>query len=170
MTNRNIVLIGMMGCGKSSVGKELGSFGRYKFLDMDLMIESRCQMTIPHIFERYGELYFRTVETETAREAASRESVVIATGGGVILKHENMEALRTNGFVVYLQCRPQVLLDRVKGDKGRPLLNAASEKEKLLEKLLTEREPLYKQYSDYIIDANESSKSKLAKAILEVKK
>jgi len=146
----NIILIGMMGCGKTSVGRAVSLNASMPFFDIDSLIEAQQKMTIPHIFEQYGESYFRVLETEAAKSAATCNNAVISTGGGIVLKPENMSILK--GFVIYLRCSVHQLFERTAGD-SRPLLNAAKkERFKLLEELLTVREPLYTKYSNLILD------------------
>ena len=166
----NIVLIGMMGCGKTSVGQVVSQYLKLPFIDTDTMIEDRTKMTIPHIFEQYGESYFRSVESEIARQAATCTNTVIATGGGIVKNPQNMALLGTSGFVVYLRCSPRQLYERTAEDHNRPLLNTAEKQEERLtklEELLANREPLYTQYSDFIIDAGEATVGELSNVILE---
>ncbi|MDD3165756.1 MAG: shikimate kinase [Oscillospiraceae bacterium] len=117
---KNIVLTGMMGCGKSTVGQALAAALGWEFADMDAEIVRAEGRTIPEIFARDGEAYFRAVETETARGLAGRQSLVIATGGGVVLREENMRALRETGVVVLLDRPASEIFDAVDMD-GRPL-------------------------------------------------
>ena len=155
---RNIVLIGMMGCGKTVVGQAISRKVSMPFIDTDTMIETRLKMTIPHIFEQYGESYFRMIESEAAKEAASQAGVVIATGGGMVMNPQNMAVLGATGFIIYLRCNHKQLYERTAGDKNRPL----SDK---LEELLKLREPLYKSYSNFTIDSATTSINRLAEMI-----
>jgi len=162
--NSNIVLIGMMGCGKTTVGEIISEIGGLSFVDTDTLIESRVQMTVPQIFEKHGEPYFRALETEAAKQAGSHTNAVIATGGGMILSADNMKHLR--GFVVYLRCEAWQLYERVGDDPNRPLLSGTFNKN-FLENMLATREPLYKLYSNFIINAGEHKADELAKIILK---
>jgi len=124
-------------------------------------------MTIPHIFEQYGESYFRSLEADAAHQAAAYINTVIATGGGIVLNPQNMALLGKSGFVVYLRCNLQQLYERTAKDHNRPLLNAAEERFAKIEELLAKRDPLYVQYSDFILNADENSVDELSKTILE---
>lgn len=134
----NIVLIGMPGCGKSTLGKKLAHRTGKTFVDMDAVIVEKAGMTIPEIFERYGEKHFRDIESEVAAELGKEKSQIIATGGGVILRPENMKALGQNGRVVFIQ-RPLENL----ATKGRPL----SKDMDALKTMYEQRLPLYNKYS-----------------------
>ena len=154
----NIVLIGMMGSGKTTTGLALSQRASLPFIDTDAMIEARLKMDIPHIFKQYGESYFRDQETEAARLAASAGGAIIATGGGMVINPQNMALLKKTGFVIYLYCNPQELYKRISGDKNRPLLD------KLLE-LLDQRKPLYEKYSDLAIDSASATTDELSEMI-----
>ena len=147
----NIVLIGMMGSGKTSLGFAISHSASMPFVDTDTLIKQKLNMAIPHIFEQYGESYFRSQETEIAHIAAAYSNTVIATGGGMVTRPENMAALGENGFVVYLRCTANQLYERTAGDENRPLLGELEG----LERLLAERATLYEKYSNFIIDAND---------------
>lgn len=140
----NIVLIGMPGCGKSTLGKHLAKITGKTFVDMDLIIEERASMTIPEIFEKYGEKHFRDIESEVAAELGKERGQIIATGGGVILRPENMKALRQNGRILFIQ-RPLERLSR----SGRPL----SKDLDTLKAMYEQRLPLYNKYSQLTINA-----------------
>jgi len=158
-TELNIVLIGMMGCGKTTVGQAIAQLASMPFADTDIMIEDRLKMAIPHIFEQYGESYFRQRETEAADTASRYRGTVIATGGGMVINPKNMVLLGGSGFVVYLRLELPKIVERTAGDENRPL--AAR-----LEELLAVREPLYTRYSNLIIDTGESDANQLAEMIL----
>ena len=133
----NIYLIGMMGSGKSTIGKILARKLNYRFFDTDVLIEKVAQKTIPEIFETEGETYFRDLETNVLKELSAHNHSAIATGGGIIQKTTNWGCLR-QGLIVWLDADIEVLLERVANDTNRPL---ASKLESLLEK----RRPLYAQ-------------------------
>lgn len=143
----NIVLIGMPGCGKSTIGRKLASRTGKTFVDLDKVIEQEASMTIPEIFSKYGEDHFRMLETEAAKKVGKEKGQVIATGGGVILKPENMKALSQNGRVVFMD-RPLRFL----ATKGRPL----SKDKKALETMYEIRFPLYNKYGQVKIGLTKS--------------
>ena len=169
MTTNNIVLIGMMACGKTSVGKAASQQAGLAFLDTDAFIEAHMAMPIPHIFAQYGESYFRDLEAEAALHAAGQTRTVIATGGGLPLRAANTTALRASGKIVYLRCNAKELLRRTRDDENRPLLKGLGEAERLahIQNLLAQREPLYRQHSDLVLDADEPDAEKHARAILK---
>ncbi len=143
----NIVLVGMPGAGKSTIAKELGKILNRPVFDTDNVIEEKEQKTIPEIFGEYGEEYFRSLETDVTKEAGKKISSVIATGGGIIKKQENFDALRQNGFVVFLNRNVDDL-----SLNGRPL---STDRERLKEMYL-ERYPKYKEIADIEIAVQNS--------------
>lgn len=146
----NIVLIGFMGSGKSSVARMLaGKLGK-RYLDTDELIRQECKMDITEIFDKFGEEYFRKKEKETVERVAALEGTVIATGGGVVLNPENMEKLRRSGIVVWLRASEEEILQRISGDAGRPLAFNRSESEII--EIYSKRLNLYAIYADIIID------------------
>ena len=156
---KNIVLIGMMGCGKTTVGQVISQWSSMPFTDTDAMIEDKLKMTIPHIFEQYGESFFRDQESEVARVLSSCRGTVIATGGGMVINPKNMTLLGGSGFVVYLRLPADQLQKRTNHDENRPLLPR-------LKELLVHREPLYTRYSNLVIDADGTDADQLAGMIL----
>ena len=155
-SKRNAVLIGMPGCGKTTVGKALAKELGKRFLDTDEEIVTKTGMTIPAIFEQYGEERFRQIESEVIKEIAASQSAVIATGGGAVLKEENMALLKENGTVLFLD-RP---LDLLVTTDDRPL----SSTRQALEKRYKERIALYRRAADVTIDASGSIKENIRKA------
>lgn len=155
----NIVLIGMPGCGKTTLGSLLAEKLGKQFVDMDLEIEKSAGKSIPQIFSDRGETYFRDLETETARRLGKEKSQVIATGGGVILRPENMKALSQNGRIVFIR-RPLEELAM----EGRPL----SKDRKALAAMYEDRLPLYETYSNLVFDSisgEEKSAAELRKLL-----
>lgn len=140
---RNKVLIGMPGSGKTTIGKALAKDLNRIFVDTDQLIEQREGRSIPEIFEKDGEAYFRRLEAEIAIEIGKEKSRVIATGGGMILQKKAIDGLRQNGEIIWIKAPLEML-----GREGRPL----SEGSKALEKLWEQREPLYSKYADKIIN------------------
>ena len=153
----SLILTGMPGSGKTSVGKLLSRALNRPFLDTDAMIVRNAHMEIPEIFEQYGENGFRDRETEALKEACMEGGCVIATGGGAVLRDENRDIMRLNGWVCLID-RPVSQLDRA----GRPLSQSA----RVLEKMREARMPYYQQLADAVFE-NDSSLEHLAKAILE---
>ena len=157
----NVVLTGMPGSGKSTIGKALSTLTGKKFVDMDEVIEEKAGMPIPEIFERFGEDHFRDLESEAAREVGKETGRIIATGGGVILREENMDALRQNGRIVLLKRDLEKL-----ATSGRPLSTGIE----ALEKMARERGPLYEKYSEISIDVDKASREPRDNARLIAKK
>ncbi len=145
--SRNIVLIGLSGCGKTTVGAALSYRLRMHFVDMDAYIEHREGKTVSEIFKTHGEAYFRQAETQTARILSASGGKIIATGGGVVLNPENMAYLKQNAVVVFLDRTPEEILKKINLAK-RPLL--AQNKNRLFE-LDRQRRPLYEQYADITV-------------------
>lgn len=150
---KNIVLIGFMGTGKSSVGTRLSQKLHREFLDMDREIEHLLGMPVERIFRVYGEMRFRSEERLLAEKLGKRQNLVIATGGGVVLHPENIPALKENGIVVCLQAKPEDILERVSRKKGtRPLLKKGITIEDIKE-MLKQREAYYAS-ADFTIDTS----------------
>lgn len=148
----NIILIGFMGCGKSSIGKRIAQNYGYNFLDTDLEIQNICGMTITEIFDRYGEDYFRKAERNYYKLCAVSSGYIIAAGGGAVKDETNMDNLKISGAAVYLKCSAEKIYINIKDDDTRPLLNGAQDKLSLISSMLSEREPLYEKFSDFTID------------------
>lgn len=149
----NVYLVGLMGAGKTTIGRSLAKRLNLDFLDSDREIEARTGVTIPTIFEIEGEDGFRRREVQMIADLSRLRGRVVATGGGVVLREENRATLRTNGFVVYLNVPPQTLWERTRNDRNRPLLQVADPLLKLKE-LYAERDPLYREVADLIIDSS----------------
>jgi shikimate kinase len=161
----NIVLVGMMGAGKSTVGRLLARRLKRPFHDSDEEIERRCGVRIPVIFDIEGERGFRAREAQVIAELCALEAIVLATGGGVVLAEENRRRLGAHGSVVYLHARPGHLWQRVRHDRNRPLL-ATPDPQKTLEDLYAARDPLYREVADLVLDTGRQSAHSLAKLIL----
>lgn len=152
----NIVLIGFMGSGKTTVGKELAKELQMDFIDTDADIEKEAGITIKEMFEKHGESFFRDLETSKAKETDTMENCVISTGGGIILRPENVTALRKNSFVVLLAADSSTIYDRVKGKNDRPLLNVPDPIAKIKE-LLTARKDKYESAAEFIVITDDKS-------------
>ena len=149
----NIVLIGFMGSGKSTIGKAVADRLGLKFYDLDLYIEEKQNMKITDIFEKFGEEHFRRLESQAAAELSTKENVVISCGGGTVLRKENADILKKNGKVFYLNIDAETVIDRLKDDCSRPLLQR-DDKEVAINELLSKRNPIYEAVCDYKINAN----------------
>jgi len=148
----NIVLIGMMGSGKTTIGKKVSKQLSKKFIDTDEIIEQRTNKKISEIFELYGENYFRNLEKDLTNEISKLKNMVIATGGGIILDKENVENLKSSGIIIYLKNEIDDLEKRLKLNfENRPLLDEANLKE-ILKETLKSREQLYMDSADYVIE------------------
>lgn len=164
----NIVLTGFMGAGKTTVGKLLARRLNLKLVDTDREIEKKTGMDIFNIFDKYGEERFREIETGVVEEVAELSNCVIVTGGGIILRRENIERLRRNGVVVYLHAEPDVISKRVIRDKSRPLLQSTEPLEKIKE-LMNIRKPFYENY-DIKIDTSQLTVEEVVNEIINKNK
>jgi len=160
----NIFLIGLMGVGKSTIGRKLADRLGKTFLDCDREIEDRTGVTIELIFEIEGEEGFRRREAAMLEELTARSDVVIATGGGAVLWPENRERLKERGMIVYLNAPAKVLARRTQTDKKRPLLQTEDRLARLTE-LLREREPFYLEIADVIINTDDLPMKKVVDRI-----
>lgn len=160
----NIFLIGMMGAGKTSVGRVLAKRLGKDFRDSDHEVVRRTGATIPLIFEIEGETGFRTRETAVLSELTQLRNIVLATGGGVVLREENRMLLKRFGCVVYLRATVHELWQRTRHDKTRPLLQIDNPQAKLTE-LYAVRDPLYFEAADIVIDSNRQSPRNLVRAL-----
>lgn len=167
MNKKNIYLIGLMGAGKTTVGRLLAKSLSMPFYDSDKAIEDITGVDIATIFEFEGEKGFRIRENKMIKELTELEDVVLATGGGVILNKENRERLKENGFVVYLQCSVDRIVDRTSRNSQRPLLNVDNPREKI-QSILDERESLYLSCADLVIDSGQMQSKAAVKEVLKV--
>ena len=158
----SLILVGMMGAGKTTVGRLLARRLKRSFYDTDEEIERRCGVRIPVIFDIEGEAGFRAREAQVIAELCALDNAVLATGGGAVLADDNRRAIAARGVVVYLHARPPHLWQRVRHDRNRPLL-AAADPQKKLEELYAERDPLYREVADLVIDTGKQSVQTLAK-------
>ncbi|HJS77295.1 MAG TPA: shikimate kinase [Burkholderiales bacterium] len=162
----NLYLVGMMGAGKTTVGRMLARRLKLRFVDSDHEIEARCGVKIPVIFEIEGEAGFRAREAQAIAELVKLDGIVLATGGGVVLEAENRRLLAERGTVVYLRATPEHLYERVRQDRNRPLLATGNPLARLRE-LYRERDPLYRSIADLIVDTGRQSVQVLARGLLE---
>ena len=163
----NIILIGFMGSGKTSVGKLLAQRLSYSFCDTDQLLESKAGDTINHIFLVHGEEYFRNMETQLLLELSSTlRQTVLSTGGGMPLREQNSRLLMKLGFVVYLKASKETTVNRLMGDTTRPLLNGEELSHKV-ERMLSIRTPIYEKAAHKIIVTDDKTPDEIAILIME---
>ncbi len=157
----NVFLVGLMGAGKTSVGRVLARRLGKEFVDCDEEIERATGVRIPVIFDIEGEAGFRERETRMIAQLVLRQNIVLATGGGAVLACENRAALKRNGTVIYLCGTVTDLCRRTRLDRNRPLLQTANPRA-TLEELFTLRDPLYREVADFVVDTGHQSVAALA--------
>jgi shikimate kinase len=160
----NIYLVGMPGAGKTTVGRHLARRLHRLFIDADHEIEARTGVRIPLIFDIEGEQGFRDRESRVIAELAVESNLVVATGGGAVLRSENRAAIKQGGTVIYLHAAPRLLFDRTRLDPNRPLLQVADPMGKI-EELFAQRDPLYREVADIIVNSVGGSISHLVKQV-----
>lgn len=165
MTKDNIVLVGFMGAGKTTVGKILANALQYDFIDTDEQIVIVEKMTIPNIFEKKGENYFRKAESKVLHAMIKKQGQVISTGGGIVTIQENIPMLR-QGIVIYLKATPKHIYKNVKKDTSRPLLQKPDVYSTICN-MLEEREEFYKKASQYVISVDGKTPQEICIEILE---
>lgn len=164
---RNIFLVGPMGAGKTTIGKQLAELLKLEFVDSDQELEKRTGAPIDWIFDIEGEDGFRVREESIIEELTQRQGIVLATGGGAVLSDKSRNFLAARGVVVYLETSIEQQLERTKRDKRRPLIQNGNPKE-TLESLMKEREPLYLEIVDLTVATNISSVKSVAKEIVDL--
>lgn len=162
---RPIFLVGMMGAGKTTIGRGLARVLGRDFLDLDHEIESRCGVRIIHIFDIEGEEGFRRRECSVLEQCSSQADLVLATGGGAVLAAENRRVLKARGVVIYLRATPEELYSRVARDRNRPLLQTADPQARIRD-LLAQREPLYEEVADIVFDTGTMPVHHVVKALV----
>jgi shikimate kinase len=161
---RRVFLVGPMGAGKTTIGKHLAQHLKLRFADTDTEIEERTGADIPWIFDVEGEEGFRDREQQVLAEMTEWDDVVLATGGGVILRPENRTVLAGRGFVIYLYASVEEQVRRTRRDRRRPLLQKGDSRE-ILEALMAERDPLYREIADHIIETDNCSPRNVAQRL-----
>jgi len=163
---RNIILVGFMGTGKTTIATKLSHRLKMRYVSTDDLIEKKEKRTINEIFTRSGEDYFRNVESEIIRQIADSENVVIDAGGGAVIREENMGCLKSNGIVIRLTADPEIIMQRTKKYKHRPLLNVEDPKRKILD-LLAKRARTYAK-ADYTFDTGKLTIEQVVDKITEI--
>lgn len=162
---KNIVLIGFMGTGKTSIGRILAKRLDRPLIDTDAKIEQDQGKKISEIFAEVGEDGFRKIEQETIEEVSRREGVIISTGGGSVLRKANVKALRRNGIVIALTASPEVIIERVSRKKTRPLLERA-DRDEFIRNLMEERKPFYHNAANLVIDTSGNALHEVTRKIV----
>lgn len=156
LSSGNIILVGMMGAGKSTMGRVLAKHTGKQYIDSDVEIQNRTGVSIPYIFDVEGEDGFRQRESAVIEDVLCKENIVLATGGGAILSSGNRKRMAGNGIIVYLQASVNELWQRTRHDKNRPLLQTGNPQEKLAE-LFCQRDPLYMEVADVVIQTGKQN-------------
>lgn len=166
----NVILVGYMGCGKSTVGRRLSYRLKMPYVDTDKLIETQQRTTITEIFAAKGEEAFRTMETECVKGLFEyKQDYVIAVGGGLPMREENRNLLGELGTVVYLRAKPDTIYERLKDDTTRPLLQGENPQGKIRD-MIAQRGPVYEMAADCIIDVDEKSFDEIISEIGEILK
>lgn len=164
-SQQNIFLVGPMGVGKTTIGRQLAQLLGYEFIDSDREIEQRTGASIPWIFDMEGEEGFRRREQAVIDELSARRGIVLATGGGAVVIPENRTCLKQRGIVVYLKADLDELLARTRNDKNRPLLQTDDPRSRL-KSLLEQREPWYLEVADIVFDTQQQNIKSAAKGLM----
>lgn len=165
--SRNIFLIGPMGAGKSTIGRQLADLLKLQFFDSDREIEERCGASIDWIFDLEGEDQFRIREQKMIEELTEKSGIVLATGGGAVLSQSSREKLSARGTVIYLRATIDQQVERTEKDTRRPLLQVEDRREKIIE-LAGEREPLYCEIADLVVDTDAGTVRTVASTIVKL--
>lgn len=161
----SIVLIGMMGAGKSSVGTCLQRRTAFALFDTDDIVASKFGLAIPEIFSKHGEKKFREAETQALRELSETQRAIIVTGGGIVLRHENLQILERLGVTIWLDANEETLFERASRSGNRPLLRVKSPR-RAFARMLQARHPLYGSVADVRVDTSMLTAEEIVVAIL----
>lgn len=162
----NIVLIGYRGTGKSTVAKILGQRLKRRVISTDAEIVKEAGQSIPHIVEQFGWDHFRRLETEMCQKLTGQDNLIIDTGGGLILKEENVKILHTKGKIFWMTASVETIISRISGDMQRPSLSGTKSFVEEVQEILAERTPKYQAAADHLIPTDQISPDQIADAIL----
>jgi len=162
----NVVLIGFMGCGKSSVGRRLASLTGHRFVDTDELVAQAANKSIPEIFAASGEEGFRDIEERVLADLVGVAGIVLATGGGAVLRESNRAAMKKIGAVAWLDADPDALFERASRSQRRPLLQTENPR-KTFDELLAARRAIYGEAADFRLDSTGLAHDDVAQSILE---
>ena len=166
MKENNIYLIGMMGAGKSTIGKLLSKKMNIEYIDMDNELETLMDMSLPMIFSEYGEERFRMIESAFFREISKAGHLIYATGGGIVLSDLNKKIIKETGISIFLDCSLDILIDRVKNDKkNRPLVS--DDIKKNMTNIYNDRYELYKKCAQHSIDTTDMNADQVVQEIIQ---
>ena len=154
MPRTNLALVGFMGAGKSTVGRELAARSGKTFVETDALVENKAGMSIADVFDRHGEQYFRDLEAAVVQEVSRLRNCIIACGGGVVLRDDSVSALKASAVLVYLEASPESVLQRL-GPRSavRPLLSGADREQRVIE-LMNRRQPVYAGVADMCVSTD----------------
>lgn len=162
---QNVFLVGFMGSGKSTIARCMAKNYGLDMIDMDQLIVEREGMCIPDIFAQKGEPYFRVAETNLLIELKEQQDKVVSCGGGVVLRDENVQAMRQSGQVVLLNAKPETILERVKDDDNRPLLRG-NKNVQFIRDMMEKRQPKYEEAADFVVHTDGKSADEICKEIM----
>jgi len=162
----NLILIGYRGTGKSTVGKILAERLGRELVSTDAEIIRRVRLSVPDIVQRFGWDHFRDLESEVCRELAGKDELIIDSGGGAILRQQNVDCLKKNGVLIWLTATVRTIADRIGGDTQRPSLTGTKSFTEEVEEVLRERQPKYKAAANHMIETDGRSVIEVAEAIL----
>lgn len=166
MRCKNIFLIGFMGCGKSTVAAGLSQMYGMKVIEMDQLLAQRQGMSIPEIFEKHGETYFRDLESTLVLEIQGVRNQVVSCGGGVVLREQNVLEMKKNGHIILLTAKPDTILKRVERNDDRPILKGKKNVRDISE-LMEKRRPKYESAADIVIETDNKSVKEICEEVMQ---
>lgn len=164
MMKSNIYFIGFMGTGKSTISRQMAAITGYQEIDTDYEIAKKENMSIPEIFEKHGETYFRELETKFLQKMQKRRHCIVSCGGGMVLRQKNVELMKKNGVIVLLTATPETVLERVKNGKERPILNGHMNVA-YIKKLMEERRACYEAAGEIVIATDGRQTAEMAEEL-----